>query len=142
MIETPSQPLVVGNELFFYYGGTSVHHDWWIYGKEEGLDVPEAHDKSLARNGHHLCLATLRLDGYVSLDATVREGWIETKPMFSTGSQLYINGRCNPDGYIKVEVMDGWNNVWSGFGSDDCEPFEGDSVRHAVRWSPGGPSTR
>ena len=137
MIETPSQPLVVGNELFFYYGGTSVHHDWWIYGKEEGLDVPEAHDKSLARNGHHLCLATLRLDGYVSLDATVREGWIETKPMFSTGSQLYINGRCNPDGYIKVEVMDGWNNVWSGFGSDDCEPFEGDSVRHAVRWSGG-----
>ena len=138
MAETPSQPFMVGDELWIYYGGTSVHHDWWIYGKEQGLDVPEALDPDLAHEGHHLCLATLRLDGYVSLDATVREGWVETKPMFSTASNLYINGKCHPGGYIDVEIMDGWNNVWSGFSRDDCQTFDGDSVHHQVNWSGGG----
>ena len=135
MVETPTQPLVVGDELWFYYGGHSVHHDWWIYGAQQGLDVPEALDPNLAHDGHHLCLATMRLDGYVSLDATVRDGWVETKPVFSTAPKLYINGKCNGDGYIRVEIMDNWNNVWSGYGRDDCEEFKGDSVRHHVKWS-------
>ena len=91
--ETPTQPLVVGNELWFYYGGMNVHHDWWIMPHDKRPDVPEAHDPRFSENGHHLCLATMRLDGYVSLDATVREGWVETKPIHSTGSHLFINGR-------------------------------------------------
>ena len=135
MAETPSQPLVVGDELWIYYGGMNVHHDWWIMPHDQRPDVPEAHDASYSENGHHLCLATLRLDGYVSLDATVREGWIETKPMFSTGSRLFINGRCGPDGYIDVEIMDGWNNVWAEYSRERCRRFTGDAVRHPVRWS-------
>ena len=136
MAETPNQPLVVGDELWFYYGGHRVHHDWWwIHGPGEGLTVAEALDPNLARDGHHLCLATMRLDGYVSLDATVREGWIESKPVFSTGSYLIINGRCGPNGYIEVEIMDGWNNVWEEHSRDRCERFTGDAVRHPVKWS-------
>ena len=77
----------------------------------------------------------MRLDGYVSLDATVREGWIETKPVFSTGDHLFINGRCDADGYIKVEVMDTWNNVWDEYSGEACETFTGDAVRHQVKWS-------
>ena len=82
--------------MWFYYGGNSVHHDWWIIGSGQGLDVPEVHDPSIAANGHHLCLATLRYDGYVSLDATVREGYVETKPVKPTAGQLFINARCEP----------------------------------------------
>jgi hypothetical protein len=134
-VETPNQPLVMGDEVWIYYGGARVHHDWWLFGKEEGLDVPEAHDPSYAQNGHHLCLATLRLDGWVSLDATVREGYVETKPVFSTGAHLFINGCCARGGYIQVEVMDNWNNVWKGYGRQDCEIFRGDDVHHRVRWS-------
>ena len=37
MIETPTQPIVVGDEIWLYYGGHSVHHDWWICGRSEGL---------------------------------------------------------------------------------------------------------
>ena len=136
-IETTNQPLVIGDELWFYYGGMNVHDDWWIYGRAEGLDLPETRDPSLAQNGHHLCLATLRLDGYVSLDATVREGWVETKPLFSTGAHLYINGRCNRDGFVEVEIMDGWNNVWEEFSRKDCRTFTGDRVRHRMEWSGG-----
>jgi hypothetical protein len=134
-VETSTQPLVVGDELWFYYGGKKVHHDWWLFGQQENLDVPEVRDRTLSRDGHYLCLATLRLDGYVSLDATVREGWIETKPVFSTGAYLFINGRCDPNGYVKVEVMDTWNNTWEEYSREKCEAFTGDSVHHKVRWS-------
>ena len=134
-IETPNQPLEVGDEVRIYYGGMNVHHDWWLGMANDGIDVPEARDRSLSQNGHHLGLATLRLDGYVSLDATVREGWVETKPLFSTGRRLYINGRCRPDGYIKVEMMDSWNNVWDGYSGENCRAFTGDSVHHQIAWS-------
>ena len=103
-VETPTQPLVVGDEVWVYYGGMNVHHDWWISGQLEGLDLPEVHDQTLSENGHHLCLATLRLDGWVSLNATVREGTVETKPIFSTAPRLLINARCEPGGYVEVEV--------------------------------------
>ena len=134
-IETPTQPLVVGDELWIYYGGMKVHHDWWIMPHGERPDVEEARNPDISRDGHHLCLATMRLDGYVSLDATVREGWIETKPIYSTRSRLFINGRCQNKGYIKVEVMDTWNNVWDEYGRDKCETFTGDAVSHRVKWS-------
>jgi len=138
-VETPNQPLEVGDELWFYYGGMNVHHDWWIWGVAEGIDLPETRDLSLAQNGHHLCLATMRLDGYVSLDATEREGWIETKPMFSTGAELLINGKCNKDGYIAVEILDNWGSKVQGYSRQNNELFTGDSVRHRVTWSGSSP---
>ena len=136
-IETTVQPIVVGDELWFYYGGMNVHHDWWIVGRGEGLDVPEAHDRKYAADGHHLGLATLRYDGYVSLDAGVREGFIETKPVLATGEHLFINARCEPDGFIEVEVMDPWNGMWEGFTRDACTTFSGDDIRHRVVWTGG-----
>ena len=137
MVETPNQPLVVGDEIWIYYGGGSVHHDWWIFGQGEGLDLPEVKDPKYAQDGHHLCLATLRLDGWVSLDATVREGFVETKPLYSNGAHLFINARCHSDGFVAVEVMDNWDNVWEGYARQDCRPFTGDSVHHKFSWSGG-----
>ena len=104
MIECPTVPLIVGDEIWMYYGGSSVHHDWWIFGQEDRLPVPEAHDIDIPAQGHHLCLATLRLDGWVSLRASVREGFVETKPVFSPGEKLHINARCGEGGYVFVEV--------------------------------------
>ena len=134
-VETPVQPFVFDNEIRFYYGGMKVHHDWWILPADQRPDVPEAHDWEMAKNGHHLCLASLRLDGYISLDATVREGWVDTKPLFSTGKHLHINAQCGPGGYVQVEMMDHWNNVWPEYAKDKCQTFTGDSTRHHVRWS-------
>ena len=136
-VETTCRPIEVGDELWFFYGGMKVHHDWWVIGNSEGLDVPEAIDPTMGMDGHHLALATLRRDGYVSLGATVREGWVESKPVFSTRPHLYINGECSPNGYIRVEVMDTFNNVWDGFARDDCLPFTGDEVHHRVAWAGG-----
>ena len=134
-VETSTPLLVVGDELWFYYGGVNVHHDWWIFGQTEGLDVPEAHDPRLSQYGHHLCLATLRLDGLVSLGANIREGYVETKPVHSDSTRLFINAQCQPNGYVQVEVIDSWNNVWEGYSREDCRTFSGDSVHHEVTWA-------
>ena len=66
-METPTAPIVVDDQIWIYYGGMNVHHDWWISGQQAGIDLPEVHDPALSENGHHLCLATLRLDGWVAL---------------------------------------------------------------------------
>jgi len=134
-IETPSQPFEVGGEIWFYYGGMNVHHDWWIWGVSEGLETPETKDPMIAQDGHHLCLATLRRDGYVSLEASLREGWIETKPVFSPGAHLLINGRCAAGGYIEAEMLDAQGNVVEEYSRQHVQRFTGDSVRHRVTWA-------
>ena len=66
------------------YGGANFHHDWAFVGKAQGLDTPEA-DLPPSELNEGLGLAMLRADGFVSLDAGLREGIISTKPFFSTG---------------------------------------------------------
>lgn len=136
--ELSNPPLEVGDELWIYYGGMQVHHDWWFVGGPQGLEAEELTDPEYAMNGHHLCLSTLRKDGYVSIDAGIREGYLETKPLFSAAPHLFINGRCEMNGSIRAEITDTWGNVWEGFGGPDCTPLTGDSVRHQLNWT-GGP---
>ena len=47
-----------------------------------------------------------RADGFVSLDAGLREGIIDTKPFFARGAKLIINARCGKKGYVDVEIAD------------------------------------
>ena len=131
MIECPSSFVTVGDEHWIYYAGASCHHDYW----GPGCDVPGVPEASQWPNARtHLGLARIRVDGWVALEAVLREGYVETKPVYSEGSKLIINGRCKEDGYIAVEVMDNWNNPWPGFTREECDLFTGDAVSHAVSW--------
>ncbi len=131
MVSISSPPLVVGDEMWVYYGGAKNHHDWWVSG--EGLDVPEA--RGWDHVGYALGLAKTRKDGFISIGANeVREGMLETQPFGSSGNRLIINAACGPGGYIKTEVVDQLGNVLPGNGLDDCDVFSGDSVRQEVTW--------
>lgn len=132
-VDTVIPPLRVGDRYFIFYGGSNFHHDWAFVGKAQGLDTPEA-DYSVDQLNEGLGLATLRADGFVSLDAGIREGIITTKPFFSTGEKLIINGCCGPNGYIEVEVTDFMENPWSGYKRGDCDRFTGDAIEHVVTW--------
>ena len=128
----------VGDELWLYYGGARNHHDWWISGPTEGLDVPEARD--MQEVGYGLGLARLRLDGFVSLGANrVREGLITTQPFVSTGERLTINAACGREGYLRVELCDIAGEPVPGRSFADCDVFTGDSVQQTVSW--GGETT-
>ena len=82
---------VVDDRVYIYYQGDEAFHI--------GADVKEN------RTGN-LCLATLRRDGFVSLDATA-EGYMLTRPLFCPGGRLHINARTAPDGFVRVAVRRG-----------------------------------
>ena len=85
----------------------------------------------------HFCLATLRMDGFVSLDAP-DEGYMLTKPLFCPGGKLHINARTKPGGFIKVAARrgDGVNDEdWpGGWYFEDGPFFSGDSTGTALEW--------
>lgn len=129
-----SKPLVVGDELYVYYCGSTVHHDWWMVGGLEGLDVPEATDMNLV--SYSLGLAKMKKDRFVSISsAEAREGLIVTPPVFPKGGRkLILNVKTRPGGAVRVALADGQGTVLKGFEKESCVPFTGDSVEHRVVW--------
>ena len=134
MVSMVSPPIDVGDETWFYHGGTDFHHDWWMFGKAEGLDHPEAW--SALGGSWGLGLATLRKDGYAGLYATRhREGIVVTRPVVSLGTKLEINARCEPGGSVRVEVAGHDDEVIEPCSKERSDPFTGDSVSHTVTWA-------
>jgi len=133
MVTIPSPPIEVGDELYVYHGGSRNHHDWWITGAREGLDVPEATD--LDEVEYALGLAKLRLDGFASLDAgPARPGILITRTLISDGTALVVNARCLSGGSIAAEIVDVNDEVVEGFSRGECDVFTGDDVRHTFSW--------
>jgi hypothetical protein len=134
MVTMACPPIEVGDELYFFHGGSKNHHDWLLTGAREGLDVPEAKDKSQVE--YAVGLARLRLDGFCSVGAgPVRPGILITRPFISDGKNLLVNARCGAGGAIAAEMVDINDEVLPGFNHDQCDVFSGDSVRHTFSWN-------
>ena len=134
MVSMTSQPIEMGDEWWFYHGGTSAHHDWWI-GPPEGIDEPEVHDP-----GEHvrfgLGLSRLRKEGIASLDASrQRDGYVITRPVMSVGEGLVINARCREGGSIRAAVLDIEGEPIGNCSLPAVDVFTGDSTSHMVTWS-------
>lgn len=114
-------PLVVGDEIRFYYTGMSGRH-WSTYHH----DSPE----------YGIGLATLRLDGFVSLNAGPEPGTMTTKPLVFLGDTIIVNANA-AGGSVTVEALDLNGKVIEGFGVADCVPMTSDNVRHLVTWKGG-----
>lgn len=115
MIVTARAPVVVGDELFFYYGGCRGVHDQ-------------------PRVQAAIGLAKLRLDGFCSLRASDAEGWFISRREPMREPAVTLNAKTSNDGYVVAEILDRRNRVLPGFSREDCEPFTGDFVRHVLRW--------
>ena len=119
--------------MYVFHGGAKNHHDWWISGLQEKLDVPEA--RSLDEVGYGLGLAKMRRDGFVSIDAgPVREGIVITRVLRTDGRRLVLNARCEKGGTIDVEATDGDEKVFPGCARERCNTFTGDSTRAVITW--------
>lgn len=130
-----SPPIEMGDELWFYHGGSACSHDLWMCDTEPMLQPhPELQDPSLV--DYSLGLAKLRKDGFASLDTCRwREGIVTTRPMCSSGTKLIINARCRPGGSIQVEVVDRGDNIVGACTRENCDPFTGDAVAHTMTWA-------
>lgn len=116
MILTARAPVVVGDELWFYYGGTD-----------------KVHDDPRVRAA--IGLAKLRLDGFCSMQpAGDAEGWLLTRREPCSIPRVTINARTSSAGSVTAEIVDRRGRVVRGFGREDCLAFQGDSVRHELTW--------
>ena len=128
MIYTSNRPVIVGDEIRIYYGGMSHTHGSPVYGNDS-----QAARKARAETKTGIGLGTLRLDGWVSIEAGEKEGTLTTKPLVLEGKRLLINASA-PAGEVAVAILDPSGAPIPGFTGDDCDVFTGDSVRHVVTW--------
>lgn len=80
---------------------------------------------------------TLRLDGFVSVNAPLAGGEFITKPFTFYGTTLDINYSTSAAGQIRVEVQDAEGKALPGFALDDCQPIYGDHISRIVKWKAG-----
>ncbi len=85
---------------------------------------------------------TLRLDGFVSLNASARGGEMVTKPVVFDGGSLRLNFETSGAGGIQVEIQDPEGAPVPGYALADCPPIPGDRLDHVVRWKGGGGDVR
>lgn len=123
----PSAPLVMGEELWFYYTGLKYRGNWSYVGTyPDGEYVPvPGKDRDVGA----VCLATLRRDGFVSLDAGTTEATLLTRPLALKSSQLFLNAQTF-DGSIQITVLDE-----SGQELAASDIISGDNTAFRVTWS-------
>ncbi len=78
-------------------------------------------------------LATLRRDGFASLDAGDRVGSMTTRPITFKGRHLFVNVDC-PQGELKAEALDRDGNVIEPFTAANCEALVCDETAVAATW--------
>lgn len=135
MVSIVSPPVRVGDEWYFYHGGSWAHHDYWWTGMQK-LDHPEArHPADHVRFG--MGVAALRYEGVASLENNgPRLGRVVTRPLNTDGRSLWINSR-GKGGAIRVAISGSNGRTLPGRGFDDCVPIAVDGIRNAVRWTSG-----
>jgi hypothetical protein len=134
-IYTTNRPIVVGDEIWIYYAGwecTHGHPIEWATETDKFPRISEAVKRASPRTRATINLATLRLDGWVSVDAGAEEGVLTTRPLRFEGRQLVLNVVAK--GRVSVEILDDAGTTIKGFRADDCDSFSGDAIRHVVQW--------
>ena len=124
--------VVVGDRLYFYVSGRQ--------------GVPGSTDPGVCSTG----LATLRRDGFVSMDhpgsARVQRvtsspglpglppGTLITRPVRFSGRHLFVN-LAAPAGELRVEMLDAAGKTIAPYTSATCVPVRGDSTCARVAWT-------
>lgn len=125
----PSSAVVRDAELWFYYTGLKWRSSFeyiGTYPNGEHVPIP-----GRDRDGGGICLAVLRRDGFVSLDAGEQEGQVVTKPFDVCGETLFVNADAR-DGELRVEIVNAQSESVAV-----SQNVEGDSTRQEVQWNRG-----
>lgn len=107
--------LIVGDRLYFYVSGRA--------------GVPGTKEPGVCSTG----LATLRRDGFASLDAGPEGGEVTTRPLQFTGRVLFVNVSA-AEGELRAEVLDLDRKPLAPYSREKAIPIRIDSTRQQVRW--------
>jgi hypothetical protein len=109
-------PVIVGDEIWFYYTAMTTPHGGLAPDKQQ----------SVAR-------AAWRIDGFASLQAKEKEGVIETHAFVPEGERLFVNADVSA-GQLAVEVLDESGNVMKGYEKESSAVRKQDGVKLAIQW--------
>lgn len=114
----------VGDELWHYYSGSPLKHE------QATLEL-----LTNAANRRIYSRASIRVDGYVSVEAGDDEGSFVTPPLRFKGNVLALNVAVRAGGSVKVGLLDEAGRAVPGLAPADCVPITGDHIRHVVVWN-------
>ncbi len=107
--------VVVGDEMRMYYAGYDGLHDYLPFHSAIGV-------------------ATLRKDGFASLDGEDNPGTVTTKLLKGLRGKLRLNCEAGA-GLLQVEVLDADGKTVPGYGKMDCNEPRGDGLDQIVTWA-------
>lgn len=107
--------LIVSDKLYFYVSGRA--------------GVPGSKASGVCSTG----LATLRRDGFASMDAGKSGGILITRPVRFSGKHLFVNVDADA-GELRVEILDKHGEIIAPFSRANCIPIRADKTLKEVRW--------
>ncbi|TAN36799.1 MAG: glycosyl hydrolase family 32 [Verrucomicrobia bacterium] len=110
--------VVLGDKLYFPYCGFSGFAPDGARGMYYGGSIG---------------MATLRRDGFASMDAGAKPGTLTTRPVVFDGKKLFVN-LAAPQGELRVEILDEQKQVIAPFSVANCTPITADKTLLAVEW--------
>lgn len=111
LLETPAEDPTAPPELSFY--------------------VTEGHWKDASPLRRY----TVRMDGFVSLQARLAPGECVTKPLVYSGRRLSLNFSTSAAGSVRVELQDAEGRPLPGYSLAECDELFGDTLDRVVSWS-------
>ena len=106
--------LIVKDKLYFYVSGRALGDRFW--------------------DGNcHTGLATMRRDGFASMEANQESGTLTTRPVRFSSKYLFVNVDA-PEGELRAEVLDVDRRVIRPFNRDNCIAITGDTTLQQVTW--------
>jgi hypothetical protein len=128
--------VIRGDKIWFYYIG---------FAGDENIRMGENGVVTSMKSGLYANaatgIATLRRDGFVSMNAGATGGVLLTRPVSFSGARLFVNADI-PRGTLSVEICDEAGAAIVPFTFANCVPFTGDSTLAAINWKNGGDLSR
>jgi hypothetical protein len=117
---------LVGDEIWFYYGGSPLKHE-------------ETTPEKLANpaNRRVYSRAVGRRDRLVSATADVAGGRFTTPLVQYQGARLYVNVAARPGGSVRVGLVGRDGRPIAGRQVEDCRPLAGNDRPQVVTWKSG-----
>ena len=122
-IQNSNGPIVRGDKLYFYYSGS----------RARAATVAQSMNRA-ELDGCAICMARLRIDGFVSLKGGIEWGSVLTTPIEVTGDRLHLNVD-SWRGKVQVEVLDADTmQPLDGLAREQCAHVTIDRIDEPVRW--------
>ena len=115
-------PILVGDELWFYY-------------RSQPLGAPRSDPQIAKTRISRIGLATLRRDGFVSLNGGDDPGLVVTRPLTFDGCRLFVNAQVSDGGYIKAEIRNTAGEAVKPYVMSECQPLTADVLNGQVAWA-------